>query len=531
MVTTLERPGATNGHPVGGRAAIYLRVSSHQQEDGASLDVQLETCQKYCESHALEVVATFRDVQPGLDIDRPQYQQALSLARSKGFDHLVVYRYDRSGRDDAEYAGMLRDFAKLGIALVSASGESPDPLYQKLAGVLAWDESRRISIRTSGSKMKRHTEGKWNGKVPLGYSVHYLRCGLNDCPICKDIPGSGCVLVPKEGEAELITEMFQRYASGSCSLANLRDLLRQHGIAMSRYSVRYILKNRTYLGLVPHGRFSDSPFMPKAELQWTQGLHQALIDEETFTKAQQHLTDNKSRQRGGPAAKYLFSGLVYCGSCGHKFQARISQRKGNEVHVDYRCGRKKSFGDCQSHSVREGRIRAEVIPPIESLLARLSQEDFRAAVRAELVRQQEDTKAIDQVTKMGAVETLERLGKRMQIWLEMVGDGEMSREQYAKLRAEYEPQIKELQAQLAARPRLALPDIDQFFAIADALDGEPPDDQEWRDIVEGMVDRVVIEGERSGSQGRAEQGTIKVVWKPSYEPLLNIVNPLTDNQL
>jgi hypothetical protein len=168
-----------------------------------------------------------------------------------------------------------------------------------------------------------------------------------------------------------------------------------------------------------------------------------------------------------------------------------------------------SFGDCQSHSVREGRIRAEVIPPIEALLGKFSQEDVRAAVRAELVRQQEDTKAIDQVTKMGAVETLERMEKRMQTWLEMVGDGEMSREQYAKLRAEYEPQIKELQAQLAARPHLALPDMEQFFAIADALEGVPPDDGEWREIIEGVLDRVVIEGH-----------AIRVVWQEWFKPLL-----------
>src|SRR5918996_5335685 len=174
MVSNLERP-STNGHlPVRGRAAIYIRVSSHKQEDGVSLEVQLEACRQYCEKTGLDVVSEFRDVESGLHVDRPQYRQALALARAKGFDQLVCYRYDRTGRDDAEYMTMLRDFAKLGITLVSATGESPDPLYQKLAGVLAWDESRRISVRTAGSKMKRHTEGKWNGKVPLGYSVHYL---------------------------------------------------------------------------------------------------------------------------------------------------------------------------------------------------------------------------------------------------------------------------------------------------------------------------------------------------------------------
>ena len=56
--------------PIVGKAAIYIRVSGHRQEDGASLDVQLDACRRYCESHGLLVMAEFRDVQSGLDADR-----------------------------------------------------------------------------------------------------------------------------------------------------------------------------------------------------------------------------------------------------------------------------------------------------------------------------------------------------------------------------------------------------------------------------------------------------------------------------
>ena len=175
MATTLDRPaGQRTVHlfPIPtGKAAIYIRVSGHRQEDGASLAVQLESCRLYCEVNGLEIIGEFKDVQSGLDVDRPEYQQALALAKAKGFDQLVVYRYDRTGRDDAEFAGMLKDFAKLGIQLTSASGESPDPFYQKLAGLLAWDESRRLSIRITGSKMKRHSVGQWGGKPPFGYTT------------------------------------------------------------------------------------------------------------------------------------------------------------------------------------------------------------------------------------------------------------------------------------------------------------------------------------------------------------------------
>jgi len=166
MTSTLDSPFPPAS--ITGEAAIYIRISSHQQEDGVSLDVQLESCRTYCENNGLVIVGEFKDVQSGLVVERPQYQQMLGLAKTGGFNKLIVYRYDRSGRDDAEFAGMLRDFTKLGISLVSASGESPDPLFQKLAGLLAWNESRTLSVRVSAAKMKRYTEGKWNGRAVFG---------------------------------------------------------------------------------------------------------------------------------------------------------------------------------------------------------------------------------------------------------------------------------------------------------------------------------------------------------------------------
>jgi DNA invertase Pin-like site-specific DNA recombinase len=494
MVTTLERPG-TKGVTLGGKAAIYIRVSSHKQEDGVSLDVQLETCRRYCEKAALDVVAEFRDIESGLHVDRPQYQQALALARAKGFDQLVVYRYDRSGRDDAEYATMLRDFAKQGITLVSASGESPDPLYQKLAGVLAWDESRRISIRTAGSKMKRHAEGKWNGKPVFGYSV-------------EKHPEGGSYLVPKHGEAELVTELFSRYASGRVSLGELRGFLGQVGTHKSRFSIWYILKNRVYLGEVPHGLKSSSPFMPKADLQWTPGKHQPLTDPVTFSQVQARLSDNAHRQRGGPYAKYLFSGLVHCGSCGHKYAAKAKRDRDKTVAI-YRCNRRIAVGDCQGHAIYESRMREVVIAPLERLLAQLSQEDVRAALRAELVCREEDTRAADQITKLGAAATLERLEARLSTLEDAYLDGDIPRDRYRAKRDELALEIKELQAQLAAHPPLAIPNMEELFAVADALEGQPLDDTEWRHLIVNTLDRIVIDGR-----------DIQVIWKPEFEPLV-----------
>ncbi len=88
---TRSRAALTRRVPIVGHAAIYTRVSTDRQQDGASLEVQLEECRRYCEGHGLSVVAEFRDVLSGLNPDRPQYQQAVALATSNGVDLLVLF--------------------------------------------------------------------------------------------------------------------------------------------------------------------------------------------------------------------------------------------------------------------------------------------------------------------------------------------------------------------------------------------------------------------------------------------------------
>lgn len=501
MVNTLERPPVNRKPALTGDAAIYVRISSHKQEDGASLDVQLEVCRRYCDNAGLNVVAEFKEVQSGLDIDRPLYQEALRLARTKAINKLVVYRYDRVGRDDAEYAGILKDFTKQGTELVSASGEGPDLFTQKITGLLAWNESRNLSIRVTGSKMKRHSEGKWGGKAPFGYTTEKR-------------PG-GSVLIPRGGEAVLVAEMFTMYASGKYSLSDLRDFLNDAGVLKSRYAINYILRNQTYTGKVPHGRYVNSQFHQKPEGEtWVEGQHTPLVDAETFDRVQDRLSQNQHHQRGGTAPRYLFSGLITCGTCGRKYVGRHTNKgRGGKEWNWYACNRRTGVGDCQSHTIYESRVRAAVISPLEKMIAQVSQQDLRQQVRATLARQQEDAWAEGQASKMGAAEELKRLESRLSQWEDMAADGDMPRARFVQRRDEVLPRIQEIRKQIQEHPRpAAAPDLDQFFAVVDALAGEPLDDREWRHMVEGTLEKVVIEGR-----------DIKVQWREWFAKLVESV--------
>ena len=522
MTTVLGRPitleKVRNGKrdkelriPIIGKAAIYIRVSGHRQEDGASLDVQLDACRRYCESHGLLVVGEFRDVQSGLDADRPEYRAVKELARTNSIDKVVVWRYDRMGRDSAEYIPLLKDLRRLGVDVVSVTQPTGSIFMQQVIGIMAEEESRQLSTRVTASKQRRFKEGKWGGSPPFGYITRKL----------SQTEGGGSILMPNE-DAPLVVELYQRYGSGKHSLADLRSFLNGAGHVKSRYAVWYVLKNQVYLGMVPHGKFSRSQFMPKPEITWVQGQHQALVDQELFDRVQGRLAENANRNRGGAHPRYLFSGLIYCGNCGHKFSGRAAAN-GQRIKkwIQYRCSRKSSFGDCPAHSVLEGRIRDAVLPPIQDLLGKLKQEDLRTAVRAELVNQQEGAKVAHQQTREGLAEAQTRLEARLSRLEDRYLDEDLSRERYLIRRDEITAQLQEIQKDLATRPQLASPDIDQLFALADVLEGEPPDDQEWREIIEAMVDRVVIEG--AVGEGRKTPATVKVVWKDAYGPLLGMV--------
>ncbi len=142
--------------PIVGKEAIYTRVSTESQQDGASLGVQLDACRSYCDTNGLVIVAEFRDVLSGLKTDRPQYREAVELARSKGVDKLVVWRLDRLGRDSGEYISQLRDLRKLGVSVVSVTQPGESVLMDPAEGV----------ARVDGQDEQRADPYSWQPALP-----------------------------------------------------------------------------------------------------------------------------------------------------------------------------------------------------------------------------------------------------------------------------------------------------------------------------------------------------------------------------
>src|SRR4029077_16057981 len=86
-------------------------------------------------------------------------------------------------------------------------------------------------------------------------------------------------------------------------------------------------------------------------------------------------------------------------------------------------------------------------------------------------------------------------------------DGTLSKARYLDRREGTEAELEAVKAQLAVIPQIARTDTDDLFAFADTLNGAPLNDQEWREIVVEMVDRIVVDGD------------VEVHWKPLWQPV------------
>src|SRR5215212_7787035 len=126
------------------RVALYLRVSSEEQRDRETIEIQREFLEPYCELYGFEVVKTYADdgVSGTISLhERPEGRQLLDDAQRGKFQAVLVYRLDRLGRSLLVVVDAHDRLEGLGVSLRSAteSIETATPsgrlIFQMLASL------------------------------------------------------------------------------------------------------------------------------------------------------------------------------------------------------------------------------------------------------------------------------------------------------------------------------------------------------------------------------------------------------------
>lgn len=341
--------------------ALYVRVStSDQYLKGYSVPEQTDRLTKYCESQGWTVFKVYTDAGfTGTNMRRPALQDLISDI--KRIDKVVVYKLDRLSRSQRDTLTLIEDiFIPNNTDLVSMneSFDTSTPFGRFMIGILstfAQLEKNQISERMTMGKYARAKEGKWHGGLaPLGYKYEDGQ------------------LIVDEYVARQIREIYDRYLEGEPLRSIERDfkskgITHQYGY-WSPKQMRRTMSNKVNIGLINAGQ------------ETVKGLHQPIIDEDTFKKAQVKLLQRhkefeqsgiKTGQKGNST---LLGGLLFCSHCGARYGKAKSGTKKYGLHDVYKCySRHKKVksmikdSNCKNKTYKVDELDRIVIDQITSL--------------------------------------------------------------------------------------------------------------------------------------------------------------------
>jgi site-specific DNA recombinase len=208
---------STNGHgsEASERVALCMRVSSEEQRDRETIEIQREFLQEYCRLYGLEVAQVYADdgVWGTVPLhERPEGRRLLEDAKEGKFSTLLVYRLDRLGRSLLVIVDAHDRLRACGVALKSAtepidtSTPSGRLIFQMLASFAEY-ERETIRERTRAGLHRAYRGGRHFGAVPYGYRT--------------DAQGR-LQMVPEE--AKIVREIVSNVAEGSTLYAEAKRL-------------------------------------------------------------------------------------------------------------------------------------------------------------------------------------------------------------------------------------------------------------------------------------------------------------------
>ncbi len=150
---------STNGHgPKSEQVALYLRVSSEEQRDRETIEIQREFLEQYRALYELEVAEVYEDdgVSGTIPLhERPEGRRLLQDAKEGRFGTVLIYKLDRLGRTLLVIVDAHDRLQEGGVALrsVTESIDTSNPsgrlIFQMLASFAEYDKEN-IAERTRG---------------------------------------------------------------------------------------------------------------------------------------------------------------------------------------------------------------------------------------------------------------------------------------------------------------------------------------------------------------------------------------------
>ncbi len=310
-------------------AIIYTRVSTDEQaQRGYSLRDQKQRLEQFCQINGYTIVAHFQDDISAKTFRRPAFKDLLNFVKDnrKGVSFLLFVKWDRFSRNAEAAYSMIRHFTDLGIE-VNAVEQPVDTSIPENKLMLAFYlaapevENERRSINTKMGMRRAMREGRVVSCPPKGYT------NIRDT--------NGKPLMHPNEDAPFVQEAFKEFALGIYSQNELLCRIRSKGFRCSKNQFGLMLRNVLYSGRIFIPAWRDEPETV------VEGLHEPLVDLDTFEQVQAALKGSESKRRGKPTRRnerLPLRGYLRCKECGGNLTGSAAKGNGG-TYFYYHCQR------------------------------------------------------------------------------------------------------------------------------------------------------------------------------------------------
>lgn len=280
------------------KAVILARVSTREQENGMSIDAQLENIRRYCTKREFDVLKEYTLTESSTRGDRVKFKEMMKFIKNKQEKIAIVAdcvdRVQRSYEESVEL-DYLRKRDRVEIHFIREALwlhiDSPSSDVMKWDMIVLMAKSYVGSLRDNVKRSMRHnmSHGRWQYAAPIGYK------NLRD-------ENGKSVIIPDPDRADLVRKVFEKYATGLLTLGELAKYAEQIGLngrrsvkSMSTTTIQSMLCNPFYYGeFLFDGRMVEH-------------IYQPLISRDLFDKCQD-VMHGKGRKRFNVQKSLMYSG-------------------------------------------------------------------------------------------------------------------------------------------------------------------------------------------------------------------------------
>ncbi len=337
------------------QAYAYMRYSSHNQDDGWSIEAQKSAIQRYANANKIKIVKFFKDEAcTGRNRNRNGYLKMMETLEKSDVKLVLVHRLDRFHRNTINHLADINKLDKLGVRLIAiADGIDTADKSTKMIATIKAVLSEQFSIDLSKETRKGLIEAAKSclhcgGTPPFGFRV-----------------GENKRLEIDEATAPAVRQIFDMYLA-DMGYTHIIQWLHDKGYKtakgndFSKSAINALLQNEKYAGI-----FTYDKATPKDE-EGKRNSHKhkesyiripggcpAIVSEEVFQQVQERMK-NRSRSARRNASKHYYplNGKVFAEDGITRYGGNVNHSNGKR-YFQYRCVKNSSHKSINADLLNE----------------------------------------------------------------------------------------------------------------------------------------------------------------------------------